>query len=158
MFHPVVDFDNMEHDVTDVDVMKEIIFAIKKGFRFAPVMDYLDSSASFCYGMKENHYVIDTNLEVSKCTVVNEPYSIVGKINNAGKLIENPYMKLWKGARISGKCKNCNFYASCAGGACPMYYLKRGEARCMKYKSLEKKYEILKIADMQQGYDAYLHL
>lgn len=158
MFHPVVDFESMEHEVTDVEVMKEIKYAICNGFVFAPVTAYLDSDASFCYGMKENHYVIDTNLEVSKCTVVNEPYSIIGRIDNSGNLIENTYIKLWKGARISSKCKNCDFYASCAGGACPMYYLKRGEARCMKYKSLEKKFEILKIADMQKAYDACIHL
>ena len=157
MFHPVVDFENMEHEVTDSEVMKEIVHAMEYGFRFAALTEYLETGASFCYALKDNQFVIDTDLNVSKCTVVNEPFSIVGKIEQNGDLVFNSFANLWRSARISDKCVGCDYYAGCAGGACPMYYLKRGVARCMKYKSLEQKFEILKVADLQGACDVCIH-
>lgn len=44
------------------------------------------------------------------------------------------------------------------GRACPLYYLKRGKARCMKCYSLQEKELLLKIADLQGVYNLTLHL
>lgn len=158
VFHPVVDFEDMSHEVSDEEVMKEVCEAIKAGFIFAPLTEFLCLDASFCYGIKENHYVIDTDLNVTKCTASNEPYSIVGKISPEGELIPNSFMNVWRGARISEKCKECSNFAGCGGGACPMYYLKHGEARCMKYKEKGQIEKVLQIADFQKQYDVYIHL
>ncbi len=158
VFHPVVNFEDMSHEVSDEEVLKEVINAMREGFVFAPLTEFLSLDSSFCYGIKENHYVIDTNLDVTKCTAVNEPYSIVGKISLEGELIPNSFMNVWRGARVSEKCKGCENFAGCGGGACSMYYLKRGESRCMKYREKEQIEKLLQITDLQEQYDVYIHL
>lgn len=157
-FHSVVDFDDMSHDVSDMELITEILEGAKNGFRFTPILDYLDYNSSFCYAIRNNQYVIDSELNVSKCTVVNEPYSNIGNITKNGKLKTNAFAAIWKAARISQKCIQCNYYASCGGGACPLYYLKHGTARCMKFKSEASKHEVLKVADLLGEEDIYIHL
>lgn len=158
IYHPVVDFSDCSHEVTDEEVMNLIINSIKKGIKFSYLTEYLSPINSFCYGIKENNYVIDVDGNVSKCTVVNEPYSIIGKIMESGELKKNSFSIIWENSRISDKCISCNSYASCGGGACPLYYLKNGYARCMKYKKVSQKELLLKIADLQESYDLTLQL
>lgn len=157
-FHPVVDFADMGHDISDVELISEMLEGAKKGFRFTPVLDYLNYNSSFCYAIKNNNYVIDSELNVSKCTVINEPYSNIGVITEEGKLELNSFAKVWNAARVSQKCIQCSYYASCGGGACPLYYLKHGTSRCMKFKSKLSKYEVLKLADILGEEDIYIHL
>lgn len=156
LYHPVVDFDTMVHEVSDRQILDEMLYGIKKGMRFTPLTEFLSIKNSLCYAMQENRYVVDVDGTISKCTVVNEPYSIVGFISKDGTIVFNKNENVWKGARISDKCTECNYFAACGGGACPLYYLKRGHARCMKYKD-EEMY-VLKIADLQEVYDLTLHL
>ncbi|MEG0361797.1 MAG: radical SAM protein [Longicatena sp.] len=158
MYHPVVDFSNLSHEVTDTEVLNEMIYAMNKGFKFPQVTEYLYGGSTLCYGAKENHFVIDTLGQVSKCTETNEQYSIIGKMSIQGIIEPNLFLKLWDGARISTKCLTCNSISSCGGGACPLYYLKHGKPRCMKYKSIQNKEELLKIAEKQQAYNLTLHL
>lgn len=158
MYHPVVDFSDCSHLVTDDEIINLITHALKKDIRFAPLTEYLSSTNSFCYGIKENRYVIDVDGQVSKCTVVNEPYSIIGNVTPEGIIDTNAFNNLWKCARISSKCIECDSYASCGGGACPLFYLKHGQARCMKYKNPKQKELILKITELQKGYHLTLHL
>ena len=39
-------------------------------------------------------------------------------------------------------------YAGCGGGACPLFYLKHGQARCSKYKGIVGIDEVLKFDEM----------
>lgn len=158
MYHPVVDFSDCSHLVSDSDVLNLIIHSIKKGIKFAPLISYLSSTNSFCYAIKDNRYVIDVEGNVSKCTVVDGDYSIVGKITEDGILVLNDNNKLWLNARISPKCNNCKSFASCGGGACPLYYFKHSVSRCMKYKDEKQKEEILKITELQGAYNLTLSL
>lgn len=155
-YHAVVNFEIMEHDVTDLELVDKMINAMHNGLRFPLVKEYLSPSQFYCYASKENHFVIDSECNVSKCTEVNEKYSFIGKINEYGKLIMNNNMLLWKIAKYSEKCANCNDYISCDGGVCPLFYLKHGQGRCMNFK-LEKEI-LLKIAELQNSYNTTIHL
>lgn len=158
VFHPVVDFEDLSHEISDLELISEIKIAAENGFKFTPILEFLDYQSSFCYAIRENNYVIDSELNVSKCTVANDPYSIVGSVDLDGRLKSNKFEKLWTSARISDKCLKCENYSSCAGGACPLYYLKHGKARCMKFKSHKGHYEVLKLAEILNEEDIYIHV
>lgn len=158
LFHTVVDFEDMSHKVSDLDILEEIKRAINFGIRIAPVTEYLKPDANICYARQENRFVVDSNLNVSKCTVCNSSFSVIGKIESDGTFIRNDNFNLWSGARVSDKCLDCSSYNICAGGFCPLYYLRKSDARCMKFHEDYKKEELLKVADLQNAFDVYIHL
>ncbi len=158
LFHTIVDFSNMEHLVTDMDILNEMKQAFNLGVSFSRATDFLKPEASECYAFDDNSFVIDSNLRVSKCTVSNFQRDFIGLINKDGELMTNENGLLYRAAKISEKCINCNDYVICNGGFCPLYYLNKGEARCMKFKEEYKKKELVKFADIQGYHDMYIHL
>lgn len=87
MYHTVVDFSDLSHDVTDRQVLNEIIYALDKGFRFTSMTDYLSISSKYCYAAKDNHFVVDVDGMLSKCTETNEEYSFIGNITIKSPII-----------------------------------------------------------------------
>lgn len=152
MYHPVVDFHDLSHDVTDIDVLNEMLYALKKGIRMPAVSQYLSAYYKHCYADKENHYVVDIDGKLSKCTETNEKYSFIGQLSRDGEILSNEFTNIWKSAKLSNKCVLCDNFSICGGGECPLYYLKHGESRCMKYKQLQEKKTLLRIADLQESY------
>lgn len=153
MFHPVVHFSDLSHDVTDRDVLEEMKIANNYNIRFARLSSYLTLDTSFCYAIKDNHYSINSDMSVARCTDVNDEFSIVGKLNYDGKIEFNKFNNIWKAARFSEKCVGCHMYAGCGGGACPLFYLKHGQARCSKYKGIVCIDEVLKFDEMTNKHD-----
>ncbi|WP_317317228.1 radical SAM/SPASM domain-containing protein [Amedibacillus dolichus] len=156
MYHIVVDFSDLSHDVTDRQVLNEIIYALDKGFRFTSMTDYLSISSKYCYAAKDNHFVVDVDGMLSKCTETNEEYSFIGKIISDGTIEKNQFFNIWRGTRLSDKCLDCENYSICGGGECPLYYLKHGIARCMKYYTLDEKELLLKVSEQQGQYNLTL--
>lgn len=151
VYHTVVDFNDLSHEITDLELLNEMIFAINKGIRFEYATQYLSLKNSHCYASKKNNFIVDEQANISKCTEVNESYSIIGKLNENGNIDYNENFFIWNGARISDKCIDCINYSCCNGGTCPLYYLKHGEARCTNNI---KHYDILiKIANIQERYN-----
>ena len=81
--------------------------------------DYLSISSKYCYGAKDNHFVVDVDGMLSKCTETNEEYSFIGKIISDGTIEKNQFFNIWRGTRLSDKCLDCENYSICGGGEVP---------------------------------------
>jgi radical SAM protein with 4Fe4S-binding SPASM domain len=155
-YTPVVDYSDCSHLVSDRTIINLVKHGIDKGIRFVPLRIYISPFKSFCYAIIENQYVIDVDRKISKCTCTNLDISFIGFLEDNGTLLLNDNNKLWLNARVSKKCNNCNYFSSCGGGACPLYYFKNNQARCMKFKNCMD--ELLKIIELQGHYDLTLSL
>lgn len=157
-FHTVVDFDTMEHSITDIELLNEMKISLDYGFKFANVLNYLKPQNNICYAQQKNSYIIESDLKISKCTACNgDNFFYIGYLNSNGELIKNQNYYIWKNAINSLKCSKCNEYKICSGGFCPLYQIKKGFSRCMKFKEDFKKLELLKFADLQKAYNLYIH-
>ena len=156
IFTPVTDFKNMTSEIDRNQIFEVIKKGLSFGINFINLLDDLILYKNLCYACKKNNYVIEPDLSVSKCTISTDEESIVGYIDNESKLILNKNINLWKDSYYSEKCNVCGEKYECRGGNCPKYYLLKKEPRCEIINS-QTMQEILKIEDLQNNYNVYIH-
>lgn len=71
-----------------------------------------------CSQCSPNSYVFNTDLEISKCTVLLDfDKSYIGKLNFENEFIESENLKLWNKSDL--KCNDCNLFPLCLNRNCP---------------------------------------
>lgn len=153
-FNSVVDFKTLSHQISDIEILNFIKNFIGKGYRIANLRSYLSIYDSLCFAAKDNHYVINTDFRVSKCTVIENDESYIGYIDKKGDFIKSDYFDIWNKCYIKKECKECLNWAYCNGGACQLFSKKYKEPRCCKFYKNEK--ELLKLMDLSKDYDLTL--
>ena len=155
-FHSIVDYSDMKHEISDLELIQIIESFLRKGFKFINLRNYLSINESLCYAAKNNHYVVDSDCRILKCTVYENDESTIGYIDESGEIKYNKYKRIWDKRYEKNKCEQCLNKAFCNGGACPLYSKKYGEPRCNKYFGLEQ--ELLKLVEIQGNYELTLEL
>ncbi|TDH18039.1 radical SAM protein [Segetibacter sp. 3557_3] len=94
--------------------------------------------SSACYAGKPNWYVIGSNLNIYKCTVVfdNEKNKL-GYVDKDGTLvIDAQKNELWTGSNVltDNSCSTCHYRIPCGGVACPLKRFTDGVKSCPEIK------------------------
>ncbi|MBE6052535.1 MAG: radical SAM protein [Clostridium sartagoforme] len=74
-----------------------------------------------CYAAKYNHYLIDSDGAIKKCTCdTNSKENIIGYMNNDGIMdLDDNKVAKWTKGPYQGKCIECSYMPNCFGRACP---------------------------------------
>lgn len=87
-----------------------------------------------CDAAKLNHFAIDYNGNILKCThVLDEPYNIIGKLEENGEMkIDERKQANWiaQGFENSEQCKNCKILPLCFGKKCTSNLAQGKELFC----------------------------
>lgn len=144
-FEPVFDVKSNYPDAENSSILDQVYKYSKMGYRFSHIKQQL-SGSSMCYARKNNHYVIDPDCKIYKCTVALNSGEDVGRINESGEIVFNSKLKRWNVEKHK-KCDECRYYACCLGGKCPLRNRHSGE--CNNYVNFDK---ILRIMETQKEY------
>lgn len=152
--HSVIDYNTMDRYISDIELLDSMKYLINEGQRLINLRNYLSLQNSLCYASKKNHYVIDTDLFVYKCTIEDNRLDSIGKINDDGTIILNKLRNQIK--KNNSNCLDCEHFPSCGGGTCPYYTSKYGKNKCMNFYQYEK--YLLSLINEQGLYDLTLEL
>lgn len=107
--------------------------AISLGLQISEMQMYFGNGSAVCYAGKKNHLIIDSNLDVKKCTVaLDDPINLVGKIDRNGIFLKNNNWKLWVKDELyqNDKCKTCFFISQCQSNNCRLKNIKQSMSVC----------------------------
>lgn len=116
--------------------------AIKMGFNVFEMQMYIGNGSASCYAGKRNHLIIDSSLNVKKCTVaLDDPVNLVGKIDYSGSFIKNDNWDLWikDSLFIEKKCSSCFFISQCQSNNCRLKNIKNKRLLCPSGIAVNKK-------------------
>lgn len=91
-------------------------------------------------GGEEEQIHILPNLKIYKCSNdLKFDKAMIGFIDKNGVVKYNDNLKCWKENNVfdEKKCVKCKFLPMCWGG-CPLFFMKNGERRCIREKSIWK--------------------
>ena len=107
--------------------------SILLGLNIAELGMYFGNGSAVCYAGKRNHFVIDSNMKVKKCTVaLDDPINMVGSIENNGNFIENKNYILWIQDDLyrNINCSSCFFISQCQSNNCKLKTIKNFMPTC----------------------------
>lgn len=101
------------------NIFKELI---NSEFKMNYLEHYLDlTQSAICYASKLNHYIINPNGEINKCTC-SDIYgnNLVGKLDITGSMtLDMPKIGMWvKQYQNAESCDNCRFHGLCHKAYC----------------------------------------
>ena len=107
--------------------------AILLGLNVAELGVYFGNGSAVCYAGKKNHFIIDSNMKVKKCTVaLDDPINMVGYISKTGNFIENENYNLWVQDDLyrNINCSSCFFISQCQSNNCKLKTIKNFMPTC----------------------------
>jgi len=107
--------------------------AISLGLNIAEFGMYFGNGSAVCYAGKKNHFVIDSNMKVKKCTVaLDDPINMVGTIEKNGNFMENKNYILWVQDDLyrNINCSSCFFISQCQSNNCKLKTIKNFMPTC----------------------------
>lgn len=101
-----------------------------------------------CYAAKHNHYLIDSDGTIKKCTCdTNSKENIIGYMKNDGAMDLNlTKVAKWTKGPYQGKCIKCSFMPNCFGRSCPKQEAFGMTPGCSMYETEIE--EIIKVMNM----------
>lgn len=134
--------DYITAEISDIELTT---YAIQKGLRTIGMLNSIDTTSG-CYASQPNHFVIDYDGTLRKCTVALEnEINNVGKLTSIGLEIDNAKMSLWTipPALTDKKCIDCQQLPICYKNKCPLASIKNQNA-CFRDEFIgDKVYSIL---------------
>ena len=135
--------------VDDMNKAYDIMIQSKYKLDFGYIKPFMYDS--ICSAAKRNRFIIDPVGIVKKCgEYLNHPFSIVGKLNEDGKMdLDKNSLARWikiDSMTQKGKCSDCKSRVSCFNLNCPMRQ-NILENKCNEYCGVENTY-IKKVMDL----------
>lgn len=148
--HKIVDFDNFKNNNIDSILAETLLNLVTDGYKVIDQRINLNYNSSMCYAQRENHFVVDVDSKISKCTVCNYPFSYIGEINTEGILEFNDNLEIWKAVNKI-ECPDCNNYPICFGASCPLKSIIKNTNICKTFMNNDE--TLLKILNEQKKYN-----
>jgi len=137
-FHPVGHWGGPHDEEVEVcdertgeeHVLDFMALASEAGFSLDSWREAMQPFGSVCYAASPRSFVIGSDGNVYKCTVVfRKPENLVGHLTPDGDLhLSDELMRLWtaSGEETDSGCQACAFRPACHGNGCPVERMHRG--------------------------------
>ena len=141
--------------LSDLSAMYEILQKHAEKLDYSPFLAIL--KGNLCYAGMNNHFVVDPDGELFKCTVAFD-----NPINHVGHLLPNGIMNINEGnlarwivtENISEKCKECFAMSKCLNGTCPLSRIIGNQTTCgYEMNQLDATLTLIIKTMEEKGYD-----